>query len=169
MSTVIDVTDTSSEQGRPFLKSGAYSVRIIGAEKKNSKAGNPMLEFNYEIVAPETVTDEAGKPVKITGLQLMDWIAFTDKNEGAKKKFRALNEATSQPLKMDIDDPIQVKAYLGKAIRVRLATEGGVLKDENTGEPITKNGQPVTTNQYRIREILGADEQFTIPADAVAY
>ena len=166
---IIDSTNASTEQGRPFLKSGSYSIRCLNCEKQISKKKNPMLVFTYEICSPEQVTDAEGKPVRIAGLQLMDWIVFSGNNEKSISKLRALNELTDQPLKIDIDDPAQLKGYVGKAIKVRLVTEGGILTDENTGEPITKNGAPVTANNYRLREILDKDEGNTIPADAVAY
>lgn len=171
MSKVIDVSDASTEQGRPFLKSGSYSIRVTVVEKKQSKAKNDMLVYQYEICAPDSVTNDEGKAVKITGLSLTDFVVFTPEAEGSRKKLKALCEFHGLPTKIDIENPVELKKmFVGKAYRVQLATEGGVATDENTGQPILdNNGQPITTNQYRIRRVLGADTENTIPAENMAY
>lgn len=166
----VDLTNETTQQGRPFLKSGSYTLRILNCEKAVSKKKNPMLVFKYEIVEPEQVVDDSGAVQKIAGMQLTDWIVFSPDNENSRKRLKALNEFCGIPLKLDIDNPSELLPYRGKAVRVQIATEGGVLTDDNTGEPLTDDaGQPITANNYRIRRFLGANEALTIPSDSVVY
>jgi hypothetical protein len=155
----IDLTNVSDNQGRPYLKSGVYTIRCIDAEKKVSKQGNEMVEFTYEIVFPDFV-GEGENRTYIGGLQLTDWIVLTDKGNSLRK-LKALHQAMDLPL--HFDDSV-VPQYEGKAIKARLVTEGSPVRDENTGEVILKpNGTALTSYNYRVREIIAPAPEHTIP------
>lgn len=167
---IVDLTGESSEQGRPFLKSGSYTVRILKCEKQVSKKKNNMLVFTYEIAAPDSVKEDNGNTRKITGMQLNDWIVLSDDNEGARKRLKALLEMCDMPLRLDIENPAQLLPFKGKAIRVMLATEGGTMLDENTGQPILDGqGNPINANQYRIRRFIAADPSLTISPENMSF
>lgn len=152
----IDLTNTSAEQGKPFLKTGVYSIRILKAENKTSKAGNEMLVLQNEIVAPETVEGVG----KIAGLQLFDYIVFGD-SPIPKQRLKALCNIVKANV-TDTDDATQLKQFVGKAVKVQLRTDSMVIKDEN-GMPMTDdNGQPIADNSYKVIRYIGADDQFTI-------
>lgn len=160
----LDLTQTSGEQGKPYLKTGSYSIRILKAENKTSKAGNEMLVFQSEIVSPETV-EGAGK---IAGLQLFDYLVFGDSNI-PKQRLKALVTILKMPTTLDTSDEATLKLFVGKAVKVQLRTESQVLKDES-GAPVTDDsGNPITDNNYRIVRYIGADDANTIPAANVAY
>lgn len=164
--TTVNLEETSS-QGRPHLKNGSYCIRCIAVEKATSKKGNPMLVFKWEIAAPESVQDAEGKTIRITGMQLTDWIVL---GQNGFPKLKSLHKAAGLPMSIDTDKP-NVKQYIGKAMKVTLSTETSVLKDDNTNEAIVdeETGQPVTTNNYRIGRFLGADLEHTITPDSVAF
>ncbi len=150
-------------QGRPFLKTGSYTVRCIECAKQTSKKNNPMLVFKWELCSPETVAGIDGKEVKITGLQTTDWIVLTDVGF---PKLKALHQKLGLPMSINKVTP-NTKQYLGKAVKVSLETEPSVLKDDNTGEPILDDkGNPTTINNYRIKRFNAADLEHTTLAAA---
>lgn len=164
-STVVNLEEVESK-GRPYLKPGSYGIRCIACEQKASKRGNQMLEFKYELVTPETIGDAEGKDVKIGGLQLMDWIVL---NDTGLPRLKALHKTLKLGMQVDLSK-MNTRQYLGQAVNVSLATEVGVVKDENTGEPIMDDkGAPVTSNNYRIKRYNSQNTELTIPADSVAY
>lgn len=161
----LDLTQASSEQGRPFLKTSGYSIRILKAEKKVSKAGNDMVVFQNEIVSPETV-DGVGK---IAGLQLFDYLVFGGTSEIPKQRLKALLTILKLPLIIDIESETDLKQFVGKAIKVQLRTESTVLKNEDGSPVVDDGGSPIADNNYRIVRYIGADEANTIPSEQVAY
>jgi hypothetical protein len=175
MSEIIDNSDVVnleevSSTGRPFLKSGTYSIRCIKCEKQKSKKQNDMLVFEWEICSPKAVkvTGENGieKDIPITGFKLTDWIVF---NDMGLAKFKSFHKAGNFPMTLSKKNP-NTKQYLGKCMKVTLRTEPTVLKDENTGEPIVDDaGNTQSMNNYRLDRFLGSDDEFTIPADNVAF
>lgn len=160
----VDLTQTSAEQGRPFLKTGSYSVRIIKAENKVSKAGNDMIAYQYEIVSPEIVEGIG----KIAGFQLFDYIVFSEKSNIPKQRLKALVTILKLTI-TDTDDETQLKQFVGKAVKVQLRTESSVLKDESGAPVVDDSGVPIADNTYKIVRFIGADEAKTIPSEAVAY
>lgn len=162
--TVVNLEEVSSS-GRPYLK-GQFSIRCIKAEKKTSRKNNPMVEFTWEFVAPETVTGSDGKTIKVPGLQVMDWAIL---GENGLPKFKTLHKVCHLPMTLSLSAP-NVRAYLGKAVKASIISEIQVQKDDNTGEPVLdEEGKPVTSNQYRIVRLNSPDDQFTIPSDNVAF
>jgi len=172
MSEEVKNTDTVnleevSSSGRPFLKSGSYSIRCLSCEKQTSKKGNPMLVFKWEICSPESVKDGAtGKEVKITGLQLTDWIVLGD---NGFPKLKALHKTLKLPMTINKVSP-DTKQYIGKAAKVSLSTDTVVLKDDNTQEPILDDeNKPITANNYRVGRFNSADLEHTMASDSVAF
>lgn len=163
---IVNLDDVSSSGGRPFLKSGEYSIRCVECEKATSKKNNPMMVFKWELISPAEVQDATGKAVKIAGIQFTVWIVL---NEMSFQKIKALHKTAKLPMTINIKAP-DVRQYLGKAIKVRLTTEVDVLKDENTNEPMLDDeGRPITMNNYRISRYNSADLENTIPSDSVAF
>lgn len=164
----INLEDVSS-QGRPFLKTGVYSIRCINCEKQKSRKNNDMLVFEYEIVSPTAVKQQdvndstKEREVNIAGLKLTDWIVF---NDFGLAKFKSLHKAMKLPMTLNKVTP-NTKQYVGRAVRITLTTEPMVTKDENTGEPMLDDeNNPITMNNYRIQRFNGADEEHTIPQDS---
>lgn len=152
------------DSGRPFLKRGSFTVRVMKTELKKSKKGNPMLVFNYEIVSPEIMEitsivngEPTTKPVKISGLSLMDYITL---NEFGLARLKALHKAGGFPMDIDTDKP-DTDIYRGKGINVYLSSENTTLLDEQTNEPVVDDdGNVQQTVQYKIQRFLGRAPQF---------
>lgn len=53
-------TDENNVFGKSLKEAGTYNVRVTNAEAKNSKSGNPMVEFNYEVLDGQY----AGAPIR---------------------------------------------------------------------------------------------------------
>lgn len=165
MSNIVNLDDARST-GRPVLRSGQYSVRATECEKQTSKKQNPMLTFKYEIVAPDSITDNEGRSVAIKGLGVTDWVVL---NENGFPKLKSIHKLSGLPMTIDVEKP-NTKQYVGKAFKVQLVTEASVVKDENTGEPMLDDeGKPITTNNYKIVRFISADTEFTMPSDSVAF
>jgi len=126
-----------------------------------------MLVFKWEICSPESVKDgTTGKDVKITGLQLTDWIVLTD---NGFPKLKALHKTLKLPMTISRSKP-DTKVYIGKAVKVSMSTETSVLKDDNTNEPILDDeNKPITTNNYKIGRFNSADLEHTMASDSVAF
>lgn len=64
-------TDENNVFGKSLKEAGTYNVRVTSAETKNSKSGNPMVEFNYEVLDGQY----AGAPIRY------DYAVWTDDTE----------------------------------------------------------------------------------------
>lgn len=64
-------TDENNVFGKSLKEAGTYNVRVTSAEAKNSKSGNPMVEFNYEVLDGQY----AGAPIRY------DYAVWTDDTE----------------------------------------------------------------------------------------
>ena len=53
-------TDENNVFGKSLKEAGTYNVRVTSAVAKNSKSGNPMIEFNYEVLDGQY----AGAPIR---------------------------------------------------------------------------------------------------------
>lgn len=53
-------TDENNVFGKSLKEAGTYNVRVTSAVAKNSKSGNPMVEFNYEVLDGQY----AGAPIR---------------------------------------------------------------------------------------------------------
>jgi Protein of unknown function (DUF669) len=168
--------DAAPQAARPFLKSGAYSVRITSAEAKESGNGNQMLVLEMEIVAPEKVQDGEGREVKITGFGVTDRCMLS--GNGAPfgfKKLGLMHKFIGLPQEVEVDDNnipvLNVDDYKGKAFRVTLSTESKAMIDQNTNEPINdpETGEPIITNQYKVGRYLALDKDNCIDADKLAF
>lgn len=53
-------TDENNVFGKSLKEAGTYNVRVTNAEAKHSKSGNPMIEFNYEVLDGQY----AGAPIR---------------------------------------------------------------------------------------------------------
>lgn len=163
----IDLSKESGSQSKPPIN-GVVSLRIIACEKKTSAAKNPMLAFRWEFVTP--VVKVNGEDVSIAGLQAFDNIVFSPNNQRfSLSRLKALNKIAKMPEVLDIDNPVELKPYIGKALRCQVVTKAEVLKD-GEGEPVLDDdGNPITDNNYKILKFIGADDENTIPAENVAY
>jgi hypothetical protein len=161
----LDLTNTSAEQGRPFLKSISYSIRILKVSKKSWSRGTDMLVFQNEIVAPETL-EGAGK---IAGLQLFERLVLDGDSDIPRKKLKALLTMLKLPLTIDPDEDKDLRQFVGKAVRVQLRTKPTPLKNEDGTPVLNDEGLPIVDNNYEIVRYIGADDANTIPAANVAY
>lgn len=64
-------TDENNVFGKSLKEAGTYNVRVTSAVAKNSKSGNPMIEFNYEVLDGQY----AGAPIRY------DYAVWTDDTE----------------------------------------------------------------------------------------
>jgi hypothetical protein len=145
-----------TENARPFLPSNTYTIRVADAESKTSQAGNPMVVLSWEIVAPESIEDDALGNVRIAGLQFREYLVFIEKSAPRIKKMHRTLELPSKIACSDEDDPwgtVQPNAdiYKGKAAYATIDTkkvtkknaEGEAMLDPATGEAISFNGYSV--------------------------
>ena len=175
------VNDVDDKGGRPNIPNKTVVfLRCMGIEKTVSKKGNDMLVFKWEIAATVNNTDElniGGKPTKIAGLQLTDWVVLGI--DMGMKKLKAIIRATDAPTSLDVEDPEVLKqAFLGKGIRAEIKTEE-VTKMQNsdqidaeTGKAVEvpmldDDGNPIKDNNYRLVTVVGKGSDYTIPFDSV--
>ena len=170
--SVLNVSDVKQQAGRPFLGKAVRSLRIINVEKKTSSNKNDMLTLELEICAPDSEKLADGSSVKIAGLSFRDQITFHGKNDIPLQQLKALVVACKANSQVNLDDPAFLKLnFLGKGIRAEVRTESKPLTqvDEN-GQPtpvLDDDGNAVVDNNYRLGRVIGADDRYTIPADAV--
>jgi len=174
MATVIDTSDvTGKPQNKPVIPKTKLTWRILNAEFRTSAAGNKMVLLTEEIAAPDSIK-VGDHELKIAGLQTTDCIVFFDGpgSERSKNRFKSLNQSVKHPGgdKVDIEDPTQLRHYIGKAVYAHSYTESKVDIDEVTKQPMLDGeGHPIINNNYRITAYVGANDEFTIPAENVAY
>ena len=151
-----------TENARPFLPSNTYTIRVADAESKTSQAGNPMVVLSWEIVAPESIEDDALGNVRIAGLQFREYLVFIEKSAARVKRLHRTLELPSDIDCSDESDPwgtVQPNAdiYKGKAAYATIKTEK-VTKKNAEGEAMLDpaTGDPVTFNGYSIGQLVSA-------------
>jgi len=159
----------------PWNKDTSYVIRCLEANFGPSKAGNPMITFKYEVVAPETM-EVAGEQYMIAGTPLQTWqvcktledgvvnVEKTQKNmENLKKLFTAFG------LPSDSINPenVDTSGFIGKVVYALLYNDQTEQRKSPTAEqlkagqrqgdvllnPLTK--QPLKNNYPKIGEIFG--------------
>jgi len=169
---MLDTTNVGASEGRPFLPKAVYSVRILSAEKRTSANKNDMLALEVEFCHPESVKSADGSAIKVAGLSFRDQITFHGKNNIPMEQLKALVVACKAVPQVDLDNPAFLKTnFVGKGIRAEVRTEPKPLTqidDSGNVVPVLRDdGTPVVDNNYRLGRVIGADDRFTIPADAV--
>lgn len=156
-------TPTGEDQAAPKnfsirLPRKSYRLRCISCEFKRSKAkpdgggNNPMLEREWEVISPETVTikNESGEDSKVTisGLRVRDWLTMT-----AKTGMIVRADSNRLGVEPPDDEAPNTQIYLGKEANAILQTTVDTAKDEETGKPIlNSDDKPIVRYQHSIRE-----------------
>lgn len=158
---------------RPVL-TGDGVARILTWEVGKSKKGKKMATVEVEVCTPETAPDEFGKQQVVKGQKFTIWVILTQDN---LKTLKYIHKAAKLPMSVDLDT-INYKPYVGKAFNVEYETEPRVMREEKdnpdgTSEmvPMTDpdTGNPITTNDWRIKRFKSLNEEFTVDPANLPY
>lgn len=156
------------------LPRNRYAIRCVSEEFKPSSKGNPMIEREWEIVAPESVTI-SGKEVEIAGQTgIMQYCTILVQEDGKRDDSKSdaaldrfLTERRNLGLPADeIDDENPPLDMEGKVVDAILSSDEYVSRLDPTPEQLAKGqkyGDPIKdaegheVKNYRIRleQILG--------------
>jgi len=158
----------------PWSKDSNYVIRCLAANFAPSKAGNPMLAFEYEVVAP-TEMESGSDKVNIAGVKLRTWqvcqtledgVVNEEKSAKNKEALAKLYTAFGITTELNVENP-DSQAFVGKCVYALLYDEETEQRKSPTAEqlkagqrqgdimynPVTK--QPLKRHAPKIGEIYG--------------
>lgn len=111
-------TDSNNIFGKSLKEAGTYNVRVTNAEAKNSKSGNPMVEFNYEVLDGQY----AGAPI------CYDYAVWTDDTEdhfnASVRRFNTIMISSDIPSGKAVENLPQVASVMnGRKLAVSVDWE----------------------------------------------
>ena len=111
-------TDENNVFGKSLKEAGTYNVRVTSAVAKNSKSGNPMVEFNYEVLDGQY----AGAPIRY------DYAVWTDDTEdhfnSSVRRFNTIMIASGIPSGKAVENLPQVASVMnGRKLAVSVDWE----------------------------------------------
>lgn len=111
-------TDSNNIFGKSLKEAGTYNVRVTNAEAKNSKSGNPMVEFNYEVLDGQY----AGAPIRY------DYAVWTDDTEdhfnASVRRFNTIMISSDIPSGKSVENLPQVASVMnGRKLAVSVDWE----------------------------------------------
>lgn len=98
-------TDENNVFGKSLKEAGTYNVRVTNAEAKNSKSGNPMVEFNYEVLDGQY----AGAPIRY---DYAVWNDDEDHFDLSVRRFNTIMIASGIPSGKAVDNLPQVASVM---------------------------------------------------------
>ena len=111
-------TDSNNIFGKSLKEAGTYNVRVTNAEAKNSKSGNPMVEFNYDVLDGQY----AGAPIHY------DYAVWTDDTEdhfnASVRRFNTIMISSDIPSGKAVENLPQVASVMnGRKLAVSVDWE----------------------------------------------
>lgn len=110
-------TDENNVFGKSLKEAGTYNVRVTNAEAKNSKSGNPMVEFNYEVLDGQY----AGAPIRF---DYAVWNDDEDHFDLSVRRFNTIMIASGIPSGKAVENLPQVASVMnGRKLAVSVDWE----------------------------------------------
>lgn len=110
-------TDENNVFGKSLKEAGTYNVRVTNAEAKNSKSGNPMVEFNYEVLDGQY----AGAPIRF---DYAVWNDDEDHFDLSVRRFNTIMIAAGIPSGKAVENLPQVASVMnGRKLAVSVDWE----------------------------------------------
>lgn len=110
-------TDENNVFGKSLKEAGTYNVRVTSAVAKNSKSGNPMIEFNYEVLDGQY----AGAPIRY---DYAVWNDDEDHFDLSVRRFNTIMIASGIPSGKAVENLPQVASVMnGRKLAVSVDWE----------------------------------------------
>lgn len=110
-------TDENNVFGKSLKEAGTYNVRVTNAEAENSKSGNPMVEFNYEVLDGQY----AGAPIRF---DYAVWNDDEDHFDLSVRRFNTIMIASGIPSGKAVENLPQVASVMnGRKLAVSVDWE----------------------------------------------
>lgn len=110
-------TDENNVFGKSLKEAGTYNVRVTSAVAKNSKSGNPMIEFNYEVLDGQY----AGAPIRY---DYAVWNDDEDHFDLSVRRFNTIMIASGIPSGKAVENLPQVASVMnGRKLAVNVDWE----------------------------------------------
>lgn len=110
-------TDENNVFGKSLKEAGTYNVRVTSAVAKNSKNGNPMIEFNYEVLDGQY----AGAPIRY---DYAVWNDDEDHFDLSVRRFNTIMIASGIPSGKAVENLPQVASVMnGRKLAVSVDWE----------------------------------------------
>lgn len=110
-------TDENNVFGKSLKEAGTYNVCVTSAVAKNSKSGNPMIEFNYEVLDGQY----AGAPIRY---DYAVWNDDEDHFDLSVRRFNTIMIASGIPSGKAVENLPQVASVMnGRKLAVSVDWE----------------------------------------------